>query len=160
VKKVPQNNGTSEKLSRYNLGLAVFGKIIELMDVATRIGHKARKRYKDRTIIEYLGIIETLYTKVEPVLLLKDKGFIEDELKSLKLNIDAYNNQVTGNKVDLVNRLTTLERKFYNAIQNINMYIQLKADYTRASKKIEFKEHLEGSEIPNFDDDDEEEMDS
>jgi hypothetical protein len=40
------------------------------------------------------------------------------------------------------------------------MYIQLKADYTRASKKIEFKEHLEGSEIPNFDDDDEEEMDS
>jgi len=141
--------------SRYNIGLSAFQRILELMDKVTIVGHKARKRYKEKTIIEYLGVLETLYVKVEPVLLKNDKEFIEDEINKLKKYIDAYDRKVSGNKKALVERLTILERRFYNAIQNINMYIQLKADYTRQSKKYQFKEHLEGTEIPIEDDDEE-----
>jgi len=152
---IQESNVSHEKSSRYNLGLQAFQRIIELMDRVTIIGHKARKKFKDRTIIEYLGILETLFVKVETVLLDKDKEFIENELNKIKKEVDAYDNLVSGDRKELVERLTQLERRFYNAIQNINMYIQLKSDYRRHSKKMEFKDHLEGSSIPDFDDDEE-----
>ncbi len=148
---IQKNNTSKDKESRFNLGIQAFQRIMEIMDRVSVVGHKARKRYKDKTIIEYLGILETLYVKVGVVLKHKDRIFIEDEIKELKKDIDAYNKKVSGNQVKLVSRLTELERRFYDAIQDINMYIQLKHDYSRQSKKMDFKNHLEGSEIPEFD---------
>jgi len=152
-----QNNSSQEfeKKSRFNLGIQAFSEILELFRKVRIIGHKARKRYRNKDIISYLGIIETIYIPLIPVLLPKDKTFIENEIKSLKKSINMFNRTVNGDLVTIVEKLTELEKRLYVSIQNINMYIQLKSDYLRTSKRKEFMEHLEGSEIPELEDDDE-----
>lgn len=149
------NNGSSEidKKSRFNFGIQAFEKILNLFNRITLIGFKARRKFREKDIVDYLGIIRTAYIPLSPVLIEEDKEFIEKEIKELRESIDIYNRKVKGNKIEIVDRLTELEKRFYNSIQNINMYIQLKSDYTRVSKKRDLLEHLEGSEIPELDED-------
>jgi hypothetical protein len=150
-----QNNGNGyQPVSRFNLGIQAFQRILEKLQIANDIGNYARRKYKEKTIISYFNSLETLYIPLSPVLLTEDKDFIEKEIKEIKTkNIDTYNLTISGDVVKLVEKLTELEKVMYNSIQKINMYIILDKSFHKTSKKKELEEHLEGSDIPDIDDD-------
>ena len=152
ISKSPDN--TYEKTSRFNLGIQAFSEILNLFSGVRLNGHKARKKYTDKSIISYFASIETLYIPLKPVLLVKDKDVIEKEIKYFKTVINVFKRKINGDVEQIVDRLTELEKRLYESIQNINMYIQLKSDFIRTSKRKEFMDHLEGDKIPELDEDD------
>ena len=142
------------KKSKFNIGVIAFEKISFLLNKVTYLGHKTRRKYREKDIIDYLGIIETAYIPLKPIFSgTTDDKDIEQEIVSLKKNIDVFNRRVSGDKIKLVIRLTELEKKLYIGMQKLKMYIVEDYEKERRSNKRDLMEHLQGSTIPELDDD-------
>lgn len=148
IKQKNTSIGNYNQISKYNLGMQAFEKILQLMNKATVIGHEARRKYKNKYILDYFSILITLYKPIRPALPDNMRTDIEDKIDNIKNNyIDIFNKRIRGKKTDVVDKLSKLEDDLYDAMQSIQMYIQLSKDFKRISKKGSFMQHLEGSDI-------------
>jgi len=150
----PRPEQRDKPQSKYNIGMKAFDRIVDLLNDITSLGHMARTRMRNRTIFQYFCAIETAYIPIRPAMKKEDIGFIEEEIKNIKKNdIDMINRIVITNKLKLVDKLTELEKKLYDSMQDIGMYIQLEQIRSKKSARMALKEHIQGTGIPIPDDD-------